>query len=312
LVTVSVVIPSRNRPGLVGRAVRSALGQTLRDVEAVVVLDGKDPASVAELGRIEDPRLRVVELPESVGAQEARNAGVEASRGEWVAFLDDDDEWRPEKLDKQVAAARASGLARPIVSCALVSRTPSGEEVWPKRGPHPGETVAQYLFRRHPNELAEIRLQTSTLLTRRDLLGEVRWRPCAHDEWDLLLRAAAVEGAGLVHVDEPLTIWTADAGRDRLSYKLTRGWRATAEWFREVRPLVDEESYASFLLSTLSLWARLRGDWPALFTLPVEAVRLGRPSASLLASHFGRWFLPKSLRSTLKRSLPLRTHSTRS
>jgi glycosyltransferase involved in cell wall biosynthesis len=310
-VTVSAVIPSRNRPGLVERAVRSVLDQTLRDVEAVVVLDGPDAASVEALGRIEDPRLRVVELKESVGAQEARNAGVREARGEWIAFLDDDDEWMPAKLEKQLEAARTSRYAQPIVSCGLVSRVPTGDVVWPKRGPRPGETVAQYLFLRQSMELSEIRLQTSTIMARRVLLTEVRWRPCAHDEWDLLLRAAAVEGTGLAFVDEPLIVWHSDAGKDRLSYKLKGGWRASADWFRSVRPLVDERSYASYLLSSLSLWARDRGDWPAFFGLPLEAARLGRPTLRLLAVHGGRWFIPRALRSSLKESLAARGHAPR-
>jgi glycosyltransferase involved in cell wall biosynthesis len=290
--------------------VRSALRQTLPSVEVVVVLDGPDAPSVEELARIEDPRLRVVELAESVGAQEARNVGVRESKGEWVAFLDDDDEWMPEKVERQLAAAKASGHRQPIVSCSLISRLPSGDVVWPRRGPRPGETVSEYLFLREANELDEIRLQTSTIMARRELLSAAPWRPCAHDEWDLLLRAALVEGTGLAFVDEPLTIWTSDAGRERLSYKLKGGWHATADWFRSVRPLVGERPYASFLLSTLSLWARNEGDRSAFFTLPWEAARLGRPTVRLLLAHGGRWVLPKTVRRSLQ-DLPARTHPSR-
>ena len=309
---MSAVIPSRNRPELVGRAVRSALEQTLRSVEVVVVLDGPDERSVRELAQVDDPRLRVVELRESVGAQEARNVGVRESKGAWIAFLDDDDEWRPEKLERQLEAARASTWAHPIVSCSLISRTPSGDVVWPRRSPSPGETVSEYLFLRHHTEVSEIRLQTSTLMARRELLTRVPWRPGAHDEWDLLLRAAALEGAGLVFVAEPLTIWHSDAGGERLSHGLRGGWRSSAEWFRSVRPLVGRATYASHLLSTLSLWARNSGDWKAFFSLPWEAVRLGRPTLRGLLAHGGRWILPRPLRQSIKASwLPLRTHSGR-
>jgi hypothetical protein len=73
-----------------------------------------------------------------------------------------------------------------------------------------------------------------------------------------------------------------------------------------MRPLVDERTYAAFLLSTLSLWARDSGGRSAFFGLPLEAIRLGRPDARSLVAHFGRWILPRSLRQSLKaRSLPL-------
>lgn len=295
-----MVIPSRNRPGLVGRAVGSALGQTLPSVEVVVVIDGPDDATRQALALVGDPRLRVTALPESVGAQEARNVGVRASTGRWVAFLDDDDEWLPEKLERQVEAARASAFVHPIVSCEIISRLEHGDLVRDGRDPRPGETIPEYLFLRDPLELSEVRLQTSTILTTRDLLARVPWRRCAHDEWDLLLRAAATPGVGLEFVPEPLAIWHTDAGRDRLSYRSVT-WRDSLAWFHSVRHLVGAKAYASFLLSTLSVWARNSRDRKAFFHLPLEAVRHGRPSPTALLAHAGRWLLPKTLRRAVKR-----------
>lgn len=290
-----------------GRAVRSALEQTLRSIEVIVVVDGPDEPTLRELARIDDPRLRVTSLAESVGAQEARNVGVREARGPWVAFLDDDDEWLPEKLERQVEAARASKWAHPIVSCALISRTPAGDVVWPRRGPSPGETIPEYLFLRDHTELSEIRLQTSTLMASKELLTRVPWRRGVHDEWDLLLRAAALEGAGLAFVAEPLAIWHSDAGRERLSWQEIGGWRTSAAWLRSVHSLVGRPAYASHLLSTLSLWARHEGDWKAFFGLPWEAIRFGRPTLSGLVAHAGRWVLPQAVRKFLKTASPRRT-----
>jgi len=93
---VSVVIPTRLRPALVPRAVRSALAQALTDIEVVVVIDGPDPDTREVLAAIADPRLRIVELERSGGAPAARNVGVDHARAAWTALLDDDDEWLPE------------------------------------------------------------------------------------------------------------------------------------------------------------------------------------------------------------------------
>ena len=78
---VSVVIPTRNRPTLVVRAVKSALAQTLTDIEVIVVIDGQDPETFEALHAIVDLRVRVISLSESVGGSEARNVGVRAGSG---------------------------------------------------------------------------------------------------------------------------------------------------------------------------------------------------------------------------------------
>src|SRR5579871_5746785 len=101
---VSVVIPTRNRPEAVVRAVESALAQTVRDLEVTVVIDGPNEATALALARLQerDTRLHVIELERNVGACAARNRGIEASKGRWIALLDDDDEWLQNKLEKQL------------------------------------------------------------------------------------------------------------------------------------------------------------------------------------------------------------------
>lgn len=100
---ISAVIPTRDRPELLLRATRSALAQTYKNLEVVVVIDGWSAATSKALESIVDKRLRVVTLNQSVGGGAARNEGVQHAKGDWIAFLDDDDEWLPEKLVKQAA-----------------------------------------------------------------------------------------------------------------------------------------------------------------------------------------------------------------
>src|SRR5215471_11045546 len=106
---ISVVIPSRQRPPMLLKCVESVLAQTWQDLEIIVVLDG-DTAGSAELLRSHfygEPRIRILESAERQGASVARNRGVQAARGKWIAFQDDDDTWLPEKLEKQMARALA-------------------------------------------------------------------------------------------------------------------------------------------------------------------------------------------------------------
>ena len=118
---VSAVIPTRNRPAFVGRAVRSALNQTLQSVEVIVVVDGPDERTVYALAQISDSHLRIISLKESVGAQEALNVGVRESHGLLVAFLGDDDEWLPTKVERQLRVAQTSRWSHPHVSGGLIA-----------------------------------------------------------------------------------------------------------------------------------------------------------------------------------------------
>lgn len=102
--SVSVVIPAYNAEQFVGQALDSVLNQTFQDFEVLVVDDGSSDRT-AELVTARYPRVQFVSQRNG-GASSARNRGVEMATGEFVAFLDADDEWHPEKLQAQVALMR--------------------------------------------------------------------------------------------------------------------------------------------------------------------------------------------------------------
>lgn len=99
---VSVVIPLYNKVGLVGQTIGSVLAQTSQEFEIVVVDDGSTDQSAAVVRSFDDPRIRLLEQ-RNAGAAAARNAGIKASRGEWIAFLDADDLWLPDHLAQHMA-----------------------------------------------------------------------------------------------------------------------------------------------------------------------------------------------------------------
>jgi glycosyltransferase involved in cell wall biosynthesis len=98
----SVVIASYNYGHLIGEAIGSVQAQTVDDLEIIVVDDGSTDDTPAALERIDEPRLRVLRIPNG-GVAAARNAGLEMARGEFIAFLDADDRWLPTKLERQLA-----------------------------------------------------------------------------------------------------------------------------------------------------------------------------------------------------------------
>ena len=100
---VSVIIPTYDRADILPRAVDSVLGQTFEDLELVVVDDASMDETPHVLAEYDDDRLHYVRHSENQGGSAARNTGLEHATGEYVAFLDSDDAWRPRKLDRQVA-----------------------------------------------------------------------------------------------------------------------------------------------------------------------------------------------------------------
>ncbi|MBN1578269.1 MAG: glycosyltransferase family 2 protein [Chitinispirillaceae bacterium] len=99
---VSVVVPTYNRAEVLPRAVNSVLGQTYRHVELIIVNDGSTDATDNAVAPLVISRVRSIRFPENRGGGIARNAGIAEARGEFVAFLDDDDVWLPSKLTMQI------------------------------------------------------------------------------------------------------------------------------------------------------------------------------------------------------------------
>src|ERR1700677_5167969 len=105
---VTVVIPTHDRAETIMRAVGSVLSQTHSDFELLVIDDGSNDTTPALMAQVADPRLRLLQHTHNRGAAAARNTGIEAACGRFVAFLDSDDEWSPLKLELQLAELKAA------------------------------------------------------------------------------------------------------------------------------------------------------------------------------------------------------------
>jgi glycosyltransferase involved in cell wall biosynthesis len=108
---ISVVLPTYNRAALLGRSIRSVLGQSYRDFELIVIDDGSTDETSVVVDGFSDPRIRYLPLPRNTGAGAARNVGIRIAKGKFLAFQDSDDEWLPSKLSKQMSAFK-SGTAK--------------------------------------------------------------------------------------------------------------------------------------------------------------------------------------------------------
>lgn len=295
---VTVVIPTRNRPQLVVRAVQSALSQTVDAIEVVVIQDGPNQLTLEALREIDDPRVRVKVLPRNMGTGFALNAGIGEARCQWVAFLDDDDEWFPEKLENQLEAARHSCSRYPIIGCRFIARSERADVVWPRRFPRPNESMSEYLFCRTSLFAGEGIIQTSTIFTVKELLQRVPFKEGHHRHVDIdwLLRATRLDGVGVqsVPTPEPLAIWHREETHNSISRN--PDWRFSLDWINQNKHLVTPRAYASFLMTWLSANAVREGDRKAFLLLLREAYQYGKPTVLDALLFLGIWLMPRGLR----------------
>ena len=323
---ISAVIPTFERHELLVAAIESVRRQTLEVAEIVVVVDGErpDPDTLAALDRIDDPRLVVVRGGRRLGNARARNLGIDAASGDWIALLDDDDEWSPVKLERQreaILADRARGgrdapdtdpdgvtgaatgtatgtmTGPPIASCRLHARIGARRFLWPRLPPRAGEPIARYLFCRRWPLTGDRLVQTSTLVAPRALFLATPFRDGRRFvDQDWLLRAAAEQRARLVFPagPEPLVVWDLAPGRRRVSHY--RSWRWCIGWARRRAALLGPRAHAAFLLTLASASAADAGEARAFWPLLREAFVAGRPNPAELATHALNFALSRPLR----------------
>ncbi|WP_082560747.1 glycosyltransferase family 2 protein [Caulobacter sp. Root487D2Y] len=298
--TVSVIIPTRNRADLVCRAVRSVLVQSVSSIEIIVSIDGPDPVTEAALAQIHDPRLRVIVAPESKGAPAARNRGFEAATGEWIALLDDDDEWMPTKLERQLEIAARSSFALPIIASSLIARSPSADYTWPREVPSPAVPISEYMMVRTGLFSGDRVIQTSTVMARRAHFTQVPYLVGLkkHQDWDWLLKALAIEGAGLEFVPEALTVWYIEENRPGIT--ASNDWRASREWALSVRDLITDRAYAAFLLLYVGSMAARTGQRDSLRPILSEALATKAFAWRHIAIYLSLWIIPPSTRQRLR------------
>jgi glycosyltransferase involved in cell wall biosynthesis len=186
--TVSVVLPVFNGESSIARAVRSVLGQTISNLELIVVDDASADRTIDLLSRYSEPRLELVRLERNSGAAAARNAGIRRARGDYIAFLDSDDEWLPQKLERQLELIAAAPAATGISTTGFrIHRLVSGchQDVVPDPNAD---------WRREQLTMCALG-PGSTLLVKREVFAQVGGFDVAlrrFEDWDWMIRCLAV------------------------------------------------------------------------------------------------------------------------
>ncbi len=268
---VSVIIPTFNRARFVAEAVATVLAQTYEDLEILVVDDGSTDDTGKRLAPFA-PRVQVVRHPVRRGVSAARNLGVAAARGQWLAFLDSDDLWLPEKLDRQMAFLEANPR----------SRLCQTEESWLRHGLKVNKPLA---YRKEGGQiflqsLERCCISPSAVVLDRKLLEEHggfdETLPAAED-YDLWLRLTWRYEVGLV--PEPLVI-----KRGGHADQLSRLWGLDRYRIRALGELLKEAELPARLAPAVR---RVLAAKCAIYAQGCE--KRGRMAEALGYRRLGRW-----------------------
>lgn len=274
---VSIVIPTFNRARLLRRAIQSVLNQTYSNFEIIVVDDCSSDNTEDAVRSIRDERILYIRHEKNKGAFEARNTGIKAAKGKYIAFQDSDDVWLPEKLDKQMkvfdSASRDIGVV--YTSFWLIHNS--------SRTMHPPSDIRQTEGNIHEALLEANFVGTPTAVVRKECFEEAGLFENLPrlQEWSLWLKIS--KRYCFKHINEPLVnaYQQPDSiSRNTDAYVLARK-RILEKYFEEIskKPKILKRHY--FEIGTLQC---LDGEVKEGRNCFFKAIRISPLDAKLLLS----------------------------
>jgi glycosyltransferase involved in cell wall biosynthesis len=280
---VSVVIPAFNSANVIRSAIESALRQTHPPLEVIVVDDASSDSTVEIATSYPDERVRVERAPANLGGAAARNRGIDAARGEFVALLDSDDLWLPRKLEIQMdLISKALRPERTVCYTNVTVVQGTSRHTHNTRLYDPSTDLSEYLF------VAGQMMQTSTLLLPTTFAREIRFdeRLKRHQDWDFVLRANEM-GADFLGTDQSLAEYIK-AGSSSVSDG--KSAEPSVFWYELAKPWMTSRARAYFYLAIV--FPRLVSEHPveAIWTM-IRSCGPGRAPVSKAARVLGRRML---------------------
>lgn len=298
--TVSVILPTRDRADLLAMSAGSVLAQTYRDLELIVVDDGSNEDIEAAVRALRDPRARCLRRERSGGPAVARNEGLRAARGHFVAFQDSDDEWLLDKLALQMQVLE-SAADDVMCICGLLRRL--GRRIRPYRpAPHPDSGELGF---------AEIACQpityTQTWLVPRQAVLDVGGfdeRLRVWEDWELLLRLA--QRLRIKPLSRPLVL--SEQAVDSVTHDNGAFLAAMNQVLEEYEPQLaryrSQRAGLNYIYARQLIRAeRMTDARKALFRSIVDRPWQPRAWALMAASALGRAFVTRRLEAATARAV---------
>jgi glycosyltransferase involved in cell wall biosynthesis len=232
---VSIIIPTYNRENIVSRAIHSILAQTYQNFEIIVVDDASTDNTESVISGFTDPRIQYVRQLQNGGAGVARNVGINVAQGQYIAFLDSDDEWFPEKLAKQVEQFQQSDPQVGVLyTWWIMTNERNGKERL-KSPQYQGEIYQSLLYANVVGTPSVVMVKRECLLHVNGFDNEISQ---VVEDWDLWLRLA--QHYKFDFVPEPLCRWWDGIDKTKLTINskvVVKGYKAILKKYPEMASL---------------------------------------------------------------------------
>jgi glycosyltransferase involved in cell wall biosynthesis len=230
----SIVVPTYNRENSLHKLFESIFMQSYQNFELIIVDDGSTDNTGDLIRSFQDARIKYI-YQDNSGGSKARNTGIDAAKGSYIAFLDSDDVFLPNHLANALSVLE-SGANICTYTQVIVDRGDGLTFLKPPRALNPKEHISDYLMRERGF------VQTSTLIVPTNLAKKIRFNEeiSFGQDTDFAIRLASA-GAEFLMLPEPGAIWNDEWNPNRLSSK--RKHEQRMDWLNKIKPMITTRAY---------------------------------------------------------------------
>ena len=243
--SIAVIIPTYNRTNTIVASIQSVLSQSYTLNEIIIIDDHSTDDTIKRLNKLKDD-ITILQTENHSGAQAARNIGIKSAKSEWISFLDSDDEWLPNKLEKQISALKSTDYNPMTVvhgDCYRRNNNSDKKDHW-QLDSIDGEDVYKQLLSKSGTLFPSI-LTSKQALDRIDYLDE---NIPSYHEWDTAIRLAKY--CRFIHIQEPLFIYNIHNNTiSRNSNASVEGYQYVINKFKdEINELCGDAVFTNHLI----------------------------------------------------------------
>jgi glycosyltransferase involved in cell wall biosynthesis len=265
------------------------LSQTYKNFELIIVDDASTDQTEEVVTNINDERIKYIKHEKNSNGSVARNTGIKNANGDYIAFLDSDDEWHKDKLLNQYNFYKNYNEEKIVCYTAMYEDNGLNVKFRPDRAKREDEAFADYVFSNKGL------IQTSTLMIHKSILEKVKFNPKLrrHQDWDLCLQLER-NGYNFVYLNKPLTTRYKEEDRqDRVTN--IKDPKPSLYWIENNKDYMSERAYIAFLILTLSPLVGMTWDKKYVLKLLIRSFELKSVSKKQWVK-FSRFLFPNFIR----------------
>lgn len=240
---VSVVVPTFNRAKVIKNCLSSILNQTYSNLEVIVVDDASDDKTESIVTSIDDSRIKYIRLRQNTQGTKPRNIGIENSHGKYIAFLDSDDTWLPNKIEKQLSYIKKND-SKDVLCFTGVILSGLGdldEKIVINRNLNQNEVIIDYII-----NVGWV--QCGTFMCSSEIAKKTKFSSTVrkHQDWDFCYRLAK-NNCKFIYLEEALTVYNMADENNQISRN--KRFDLSLEWINSIKNDISVKNYYLFLIN---------------------------------------------------------------